>query len=791
MKSFVSLSLILFALESSLSADIVQTLRDLDTHVLSDRQREQYEAMVARDIERRRLQAIARENEAWSQVETRDDWERFRDQRIDALRRSLGAFPPAAPLPLKKAGQAGEPFRGDGFEIHNIIFPSRSGWFVAANLYLPTQAEKPVPAFVFSHSHHAPKTHGELQDMGMTWARNGWAVLVMDHPGHGERRQHPFTSSDDYPQPFRVGRQDYYFRYNTGLQLQLAGESLMGWMVWDLKRCVDVLCAREDIDQNRIIMIGSVAGGGDPAAVAAALDARIAAVAPFNFGGPQPDYPIPAEANETFDYFGVAHWETTRCLRLGGRDGFAHWTIVGAVAPRRLIYSSEFGWERDRDPVWPRLEKVFGFYDARDHLAVAQGRGQLKGRPPESTHCGNVGVYHRRQFYPHLERWFGMAPPTVELQQRRETQELMCWTPAARKQLQPQPIHRLASQLAETRASDARRQQRRDPRGRRARLRTDWSKRLGNIEPHPAPTVIHSEDDRLNEATLERVLLKVEDHIVVPLTLLRHASIASPRTTRPKQPEPTAKQPVVVMFARSGKQKLTSARASQIAELLAGGAAVCLPDLRGIGETSAGEALGRRSTNTTLSCRDEVLGQTMLGARLRDLRSVLQYIRSRKDLGAICLWGDSLAEPNPRDRDVAVPLGVSHSHVYAEPTGAMLALFGGLFEDDIAAIYAKGGLASFRSLLNSPFLYVPHDAVIPGAVTAGEVADLVAGAAPRPVRIQDFVDGVNRRVPMRDLQSTFAPATAAYRQAKHPQRLVLSPPGQRDAATWMLSQIAK
>jgi hypothetical protein len=38
------------------------------------------------------------------------------------------------------------------------------------------------------------------------------------------------------PENFRLGREDYHFRYNTGLQLHLVGDSLMGWMVWDLRR---------------------------------------------------------------------------------------------------------------------------------------------------------------------------------------------------------------------------------------------------------------------------------------------------------------------------------------------------------------------------------------------------------------------------------------------------------------------------------------------------------------------------------------------------------------------------
>ncbi len=65
------------------------------------------------------------------------------------------------------------------------------------------------------------KEHGELQDMGVTWARAGCLVLVMDQLGHGERRQHPCHSAADYARPFQAGRQDYYFRYDLGSQLHL------------------------------------------------------------------------------------------------------------------------------------------------------------------------------------------------------------------------------------------------------------------------------------------------------------------------------------------------------------------------------------------------------------------------------------------------------------------------------------------------------------------------------------------------------------------------------------------
>jgi len=61
----------------------------------------------------------------------------------------------------------------------------------------------------------------------MTWARSGVAVLVPDHLGYGERRQHEFPTAKDYEKPFRAGRQDYYFRYNSNLQLSAAGDGLI------------------------------------------------------------------------------------------------------------------------------------------------------------------------------------------------------------------------------------------------------------------------------------------------------------------------------------------------------------------------------------------------------------------------------------------------------------------------------------------------------------------------------------------------------------------------------------
>ncbi len=272
--------------DQSTSADLARQLTRVDSRVFSaDEAKDRRLAeTLQRDVQRRRELANQQSTLAWRELKGVSDWERFRDTRIDALRESLGQFPP---VPDDLHVRVTRTLEGRGYRIDNLVFESRPGVFVTANLYYPDRPPQSMPGIVLCHSHHNPKTQGELQDMGMLWARLGCSVLAMDQLGHGERPQHPFRSAEDYPGQFQPGRQDYYFRYNVGIQLHLVGDSLLGWMAWDLMRGVDLLLARPGIDPKRIILLGAVAGGGDPTAVTAAIDRRIAAVVPFNFGGPR------------------------------------------------------------------------------------------------------------------------------------------------------------------------------------------------------------------------------------------------------------------------------------------------------------------------------------------------------------------------------------------------------------------------------------------------------------------------------------------------------------------------
>jgi dienelactone hydrolase len=757
---------------------IADALKELDPRVVPEAEREAIRAMVGRSLREQIAAANRQSSQDWAQIKTRDDWERFRREKIDALRKSLGTLPerPAIPPSLVTGEIA-----GDGFVIRNLVYQSRPGLVVTANLYVPQPARDSMPGIVLAHSHHNPKTEGELQDMGMTWARAGCYVLVPDALGHGERRQHPFETAADYPKEFAVGRQDYNFRYDTSLQLYLVGQSLMGWMVHDLMTGVDLLLAQPNCDPKRIALLGAVAGGGDPAGVTAALDARITCVVPFNFGGPQPEnrYPLPDDAETSFNYAGGGSWESTRNLGRSAADGFLPWVIVGSVAPRHLIHAHEFSWDGDRDPVWKRYLKIFNFYERPTNLAVAHGYGTIQVNDPPGSHCNNIGAAHRKQIHGAFRAWFGIdVKPEDEYRNRRPREELMCLTEAARKQFDPKPLHEILSATADAKLAAAREARAKlSPEVRRKAMRESWTRLLGESQP-PQEVKVREGSPHLQQIgaiKVTRELLESEPGITVPVMILSLSELDS---------KTDGSRPLVLGVASDGLAAALERRQDDIAQGLGFGCVIVLVDVRGTGAARSGADRGQQSAATSYSATSLMLGQTMLGGQLRDLRTAYRHIRQRKDVAknAIVVGGSGI-EPLPEDAPFSYPRRIDGRPDECAPTGALLAMLLGLMEDDVGIVACRQGLVSYRSILESPFVQVPHECIVPGVLAETDLSDLLAALAPRDVRIEAPVDGRGRLVSLAQAQAANELALRAYAQAGTPKGLQFLEPETADSKT--------
>lgn len=681
-------------------------------------------SMLAAFAKKRLKEADRADARDWAAVNSQQTWQSFAAPRLKALRSSLGQLP-AEPCATKV--QITRTLAGDRFKIQNLVYDSRNGDPVSANLYLPDPVPAALPGILICHAHHNPKTHKELQDMGMSWARAGSYVLIPDMLGHGERRHHPFE-----------GRQEYYFRYYLGMQLHLAGESLIGRFVWDLMRGVEVLLKQSNIDASKIILLGAVAGGGDPAAVAAALDSRITCVVPFNFGGPQPETPVFSNREaEDFSFTGLGGWESTRNLRLSARDGFLPWVITGGAIPRRLIYAHEFEWDARVDPVWSRYQKLYALHGAADNLSSLHGKGQVTQAADVATHCNQIGPPHLKQIYPTFKRWFGMNVPEEKIPERRLPAELQCLTDAVKRT----PAHTQILEAARTRIEAVRAELSRMPApSRLAFLRERYSRALQLPPPQAYQLRDCGREDSASRTILKRVLTTEAD-IAVPLIVIV-----------PKQKKPV---PVVAAIAQEGKKCFLQERAEAVEKLLAGGIAVCVPDLRGCGETDPDGDRSWFGKATEISSSELMLGRTQLGNRLHDLLAVQSFLATLPELNAakLALWGDSSAAVNPPGFNDP-PLRTQPAAAIGEPGAGLLVLLGGLFNPAVRVVFARRTLASWLSVLEMPFVHLPHDIIVPGIVDAGDIRDLTDALSHCKIAMSNLIDGRNMEIRSDNVEPT-------------------------------------
>jgi len=174
------------------------------------------------------------------------------------LRLMLGIPEDRVPLDAEPRGA----FEWNGVLVERWVFTAEPGSRVPAVLYRPPSPSGRVPAVVLTFGHGGSKSRWQYNFAGQLYARMGLACLALDPIGEEERhaRGELGTRAHD-PQPV-VERADR------------AGRLIMGKLVFDTMRGVDMLLERDDVDPRRIGVTGNSLGGAK-AGWMAALDARL------------------------------------------------------------------------------------------------------------------------------------------------------------------------------------------------------------------------------------------------------------------------------------------------------------------------------------------------------------------------------------------------------------------------------------------------------------------------------------------------------------------------------------
>lgn len=219
-----------------------------------------------RRIERRRLARLER-------LQSRDDAEQYVRSVQGRIRRSFGPQPRRTPLKPQVTGVV----ERDGYKIENVIFESRPGFPVTANLYLPTGVDRPVPGVVGSCGHSTNGKAAEAyQSFSQGLAKLGYACLIFDPLGQGERLQY---LNDELGSDVGVGVREHL---DAGNQQFLVGEFLGSWRAWDGIRALDYLLSRPEVDSNHVGITGN-SGGGTMTTWLCGLESRWTMAAPSCF----------------------------------------------------------------------------------------------------------------------------------------------------------------------------------------------------------------------------------------------------------------------------------------------------------------------------------------------------------------------------------------------------------------------------------------------------------------------------------------------------------------------------
>ena len=304
---------------------------------------QEFFVMQVRQAERRSLAAKSR-------LETKADAEAYVQSVQKKIRECFGAYPERTLLNARVTGIV----ERDTYNIEKVIFESRPGFPVTANLYLPKGRQGPVPGVVGTCGHSTNGKAAEAyQSFSQGLARQGYACLIYDPIGQGERLQYV---KEDLSARFRAGVTEHLI---AGNQQFLVGEFLGMWRAWDGIRALDYLLSRSEVDSTRVGVTGN-SGGGTMTTWLCGVEPRWTMAAPSCFVTTfrrNMENELPAD--------------TEQCPPKSLALGLDHDDFLAAQAPDPVIILAK---ERDyfdargNAEAYQRLKRLYGLLGAEENI---------------------------------------------------------------------------------------------------------------------------------------------------------------------------------------------------------------------------------------------------------------------------------------------------------------------------------------------------------------------------------------------------------------------------------------
>lgn len=617
---------------------------------------------VEREAEKRRA-ALRSKSDAEAYV---------RDVRAK-IQQSFGPWPEKTPLNPRVTGVV----ERDAYKIEKVIFDSRPGYPVTANLYLPKGRSGRLPGVVGTCGHSNNGKAGDTyQSFAQGLARLGYVTLIFDPIGQGERFQ-SVTEQLKSRKGAGVAEHLYY-----GNQQFLVGEFLGSWRAWDGIRALDYLLTRPEVDPALIGVTGN-SGGGTMTTWLCGVEPRWAMAAPSCF--------VTTFRRNLENELSA---DTEQCPPRALALGLDHSDFIAAMAPKPVILlgkEKDFFDARGFEESHHRLVRLYQLLQAEKNIGMFKGEG-YHGYTQDNREA--------------MYQWFNRAARLPEVRSEpaltMEKDETLWCTPRGQvADLQPRTVFSFTQEI-----SRKLRQKRGQPAGEKLRQAVIETLKLPRRTGVPDYRILRSVGNR-RYPKRNAVTYAVETE--PGISALVYGLTDEPLTSRPVGANRRA---LLYVSHHSADAELRDD--PLMGELIRAEpqAAVYACDVRGIGESQP-DIGGPKSFLTPYgsdflhAIHGIMLDSPYVGQKTYDVLRVVDWLKAT---------------------------GHSEVHLVANGWGAIPATFAALLAESVVQVTLKHALTNYGDVAESEEYQWPLSCLAPGVLQAFDLSDCYRALAAKRLR---------------------------------------------------------
>jgi dienelactone hydrolase len=562
-------------------------------------------------------------------IKTRADWEKkrpeFRRQFFDML--GLWPLPPRTDLHAAITGKV----ETDLFTVEKLHFQSSPGLYVTANLYVPKRAKLPAPAILYVCGHantvidkvsYGSKVN--YQHHPAWFASHGYVCLILDTLELGEIPG------------------EHHGTYRRGMWWwQELGYTPAGIECWNAMRALDYLETRKEVDAKRIGVTGR-SGGGATSWWLAAADDRPQCIVPVAGITDLYSHLIEGVAPRLRDGVISGHCD---CMYFVNTYRWDFSRVMALCAPRPLLLGNS-----DADDIFPvagyrrladKVRRVYDLYGAADRFQLLETKGPHKDTPEL-----RIGTFRW------MNRWLTNDRSEVH------DDEVAKLTPQQLKVFDRLPADAINATIHESFLKAAKIELPQAPAvtrdwwmGRAPELRKELSKRVFHNWPDKPPPLNArlAQDVKHDGLRLRACDFVSEDQVELRLWLMTAEKVDKPTLVVLNALNEAGWQEWIgdlgpafkeaLQLAKEPKQDADRFRQNEkMLQSQKWAFAAVTP--RGIGPTRWSEVspFDGKPNGNQIRRRFALLGQTLDGQRVWDVRRALACLRTVPDLKGVPLW---------------------------------------------------------------------------------------------------------------------------------------------------------